>query len=113
MLETIRPTTEADWAPVTRIFNTYVETSLAAYPDQPVDEGYFSDRHSATPDYPFLVSEIGGRVVGFAFLAHISSANQASIRFHSRHGFTECGRFREVGEKHGTVFDMVWMQLAP
>lgn len=44
------------------------------------------------------------------FLAHISSANEGSIRFHARHGFAECGRFLEIGEKAGQVFDMVWMQ---
>jgi phosphinothricin acetyltransferase len=44
------------------------------------------------------------------FLAHISSLNEGSIRFHRRHGFTECGRFRRVGTKHGRDFDMVWMQ---
>jgi len=53
----------------------------------------------------------GGRRLGVtSFLAHISSANEGSIRFHARHGFTECGRFLEVGEKFGRRFDMVWMQ---
>ena len=44
------------------------------------------------------------------FMAHISSLNEGSIRFHLRHGFTECGRFRRVGTKNGRDFDMVWMQ---
>lgn len=53
-----------------------------------------------------------GRTLGITnFLAHISSANEGSIRFHERHGFIECGRFRKVGEKAGREFDMVWMQL--
>jgi L-amino acid N-acyltransferase YncA len=43
-------------------------------------------------------------------LASISSFNEGSIRFHSHHGFSECGRFREVGKKHGSLFDIVWMQ---
>lgn len=43
-------------------------------------------------------------------LASISSFNEGSIRFHSQHGFFECGRFREVGIKHGNFFDIVWMQ---
>ncbi len=52
-----------------------------------------------------------GRHLGIVnFLAHISSANEGSIRFHLAHGFAECGRFREVGEKHGRLFDMIWMQ---
>jgi phosphinothricin acetyltransferase len=52
-----------------------------------------------------------GRSMGVDnFLAHISSLNEGSLRFHRRHGFTECGRFRRVGSKHGSDFDMVWMQ---
>ncbi len=52
-----------------------------------------------------------GRTLGVSnFLAHISSLNEGSIRFHVRHGFQECGRLRQVGEKNGEVFDMVWMQ---
>ncbi len=44
------------------------------------------------------------------FLASISSLNVQSIEFHKKHGFVECGRFKEVGVKHGKTFDMVWMQ---
>ena len=52
-----------------------------------------------------------GRGLGVTtFLAHISSENPGSIRFHLKHGFTECGRFRNVGVKKGRPFDMVWMQ---
>ncbi|MDI6719565.1 MAG: GNAT family N-acetyltransferase [Methanomicrobiales archaeon] len=43
-------------------------------------------------------------------LAAISSRNEGSIRFHARHGFSECGRFRSVGKKRGEFFDTVWMQ---
>ncbi len=43
-------------------------------------------------------------------LASISSLNEASIRFHANHGFTECGRFKGIGRKRGVVFDTVWMQ---
>lgn len=43
-------------------------------------------------------------------LASISSLNEGSIRFHSQHGFSECGRLKEVGKKHGSFFDIVWMQ---
>ena len=43
-------------------------------------------------------------------LASISSFNEGSIRFHSQHGFSECGRFRKVGKKQGIFFDIVWMQ---
>ena len=44
-------------------------------------------------------------------LAAISSINQGSIRFHSRHGFEQCGRFTGIGMKKGINFDVIWMQL--
>jgi L-amino acid N-acyltransferase YncA len=43
-------------------------------------------------------------------LASISSRNEGSIRFHARHGFSQCGRFVNVGVKRGTTFDTIWMQ---
>lgn len=43
-------------------------------------------------------------------LASISSLNDRSIRFHLKHGFIECGRFKGVGIKKGKTFDVVWMQ---
>lgn len=55
--------------------------------------------------------EAGARERGIAcILASISSQNERSIRFHRRHGFAECGRFRNVGTKRGILFDIVWMQ---
>ncbi len=44
------------------------------------------------------------------FLASISSLNDQSIEFHKKHGFVECGRFKEIGIKRGKTIDMVWMQ---
>ncbi len=138
----IRPVEETDWQPITDIFNHFVENSHAAYPEEPVDNGFFQAKHLKAPDYPFTVAALGDEVVGFAylapfqpvptmrrsamltyfihpdhtgrklggrfldflmeegkrlgvtnFLAHISSANHGSIRFHEKHGFAECGRF--------------------
>lgn len=52
-----------------------------------------------------------GREMGITnFLAHISSLNEGSVRFHRHHQFSECGRFRSVGRKMGKEFDIVWMQ---
>jgi L-amino acid N-acyltransferase YncA len=42
-------------------------------------------------------------------LAHISSRNPASLAFHAKHGFVECGRFPGIGRKWGEPFDVVWM----
>jgi phosphinothricin acetyltransferase len=43
-------------------------------------------------------------------LASISSLNSASLAFHKKQGFLECGCFQRIGRKWGQDFDMVWMQ---
>ena len=45
-------------------------------------------------------------------VANMSSKNDASIHFHTRHGFTDAGHLTGVGEKFGEPFDVVWMQRA-
>jgi phosphinothricin acetyltransferase len=45
-----------------------------------------------------------------SLLASISSLNEGSINFHRNHGFIECGRFKKICKKRGTVFDIVYMQ---
>jgi len=44
-------------------------------------------------------------------LANVCSLNESSLRFHERHGFAECGRFKRVAKKKGRDLDAVWMQL--
>jgi len=43
-------------------------------------------------------------------VASISSMNEASIAFHRKNGFRECGRFERAGRKNDQDFDIVWMQ---
>ena len=45
-------------------------------------------------------------------VANMSSKNEASIRFHKRHGFSEAGNLAGVGEKFGEPFGVLWMQRA-
>jgi phosphinothricin acetyltransferase len=53
------------------------------------------------------------RKAGMTILvANMSSRNEASIRFHTRHGFTAAGNLAGVGEKFGEPFGIVWMQRA-
>ena len=82
-------------------------------------------RHTAEITY-FLGPDLTGKGIGARMLAYleaegadkgittllasISSLNEGSIRFHTHHGFTECGRFNRVGIKKGITFDTVWMQ---
>ncbi len=52
-----------------------------------------------------------GRGMGIkVLLASIASRNEGSLRFHARHGFESCGRFKDIIKKFGNRYDMVWMQ---
>lgn len=44
-------------------------------------------------------------------IAGIDADNKASYRFHSKYGFAEVGRFREIGYKFNRWLDLVFMQL--
>ncbi|HWR14478.1 MAG TPA: GNAT family N-acetyltransferase [Terriglobales bacterium] len=43
-------------------------------------------------------------------LASVSSRNEGSLAFHRKHGFEECGHFRDIGRKNGQDFGIVWFQ---
>ena len=57
----------------------------------------------------FLLHDARDRKIS-SILAGISSLNSASIAFHKKRGFQECGRFQKIGRKWGQDFDVVWMQ---
>lgn len=75
----------------------------------------------------YIAPEWRGRGVGKALLAElialaraqgkhvmvggIDSANEGSLRFHLALGFTEVGRFREVGHKFDHWLDIIFVQL--
>jgi len=57
----------------------------------------------------YLISK--GREKGISsVIASISSLNEGSINFHVKNGFSECGRFRDIGRKRGKTFDVVYFQ---
>ncbi len=54
----------------------------------------------------------GARAKGVTnFVAHISSLNEQSLRFHKKQGFQECGRLKNMGIKFNRPFDIIWVQL--
>lgn len=44
-------------------------------------------------------------------IAGIDAENEASLRLHRRAGFTDAGRFREVGWKFGRWLDVIYLQI--
>lgn len=57
----------------------------------------------------YLIDQARARDIDI-LMASISSLNEQSLAFHRKHGFIECGRFKEIGIKWGKPFDVVWMQ---
>jgi len=45
-----------------------------------------------------------------SILVNISSDNVASLEFHKRRGYMECGNFKRAGYKNDRYFDLIWMQ---
>jgi phosphinothricin acetyltransferase len=86
-------------------------------------DGYrFSAEHSIYVAHHVRGHGIGGRLMEalvekakaqqfHTLIAGIDAENKASYAFHQKYGFTEAGRFREVGYKFGRWLDLVFMQL--
>jgi L-amino acid N-acyltransferase YncA len=154
------PLTENDRTDVIDLFNYYVTTGFAAYPEQPVPYKYFDSMLKKAQEYPSIViRDRKGTLAGFGFLqphynldtfshsaevtiyfrpqdtnkglgsqilqfleaegkkkgiscllVSISSKNEGGIRHVQKHGYVQCGRFRDIGKKNGILFDTVWME---
>jgi phosphinothricin acetyltransferase len=89
---------------------------------RPRDAYRFSVEHSIYVDASSQGKGVGklllqalierARTQGFhTMIAGIDAANQGSIEFHRKFGFTEAGYIREVGYKFDRWLDLVFMQL--
>jgi L-amino acid N-acyltransferase YncA len=54
------------------------------------------------------LSDEAGKIGVEILLATVSSRNEGSLRFHKKHGFVQCGQFKDIGRKHGKSFDVIW-----
>ena len=86
-------------------FSTFKESAEISYFIHPLETGKGAGKRALD------LLESRGREMGIRqVLASISSYNEQSIAFHSKNGFKECGRFKDVITKNGICFDIVWMQ---
>ncbi|MGN0145308.1 MAG: GNAT family N-acetyltransferase, partial [Clostridium sp.] len=52
-----------------------------------------------------------GRKIGIKnIVAEISSKNEASLKFHKKNGFEECGNLKDIGNKFGEDFGVIYMK---
>lgn len=82
--------------------------------DHTVETTYFLEPGSTRKGIGTLILhrliEDAKRLKKQQMIASISGDNIASINFHKKHDFNECGRFRNVGNKFEKDFDIVYMQ---
>ncbi|WP_163265171.1 GNAT family N-acetyltransferase [Chelativorans alearense] len=66
---TIRPSVSADIPAITQIYAHAVESGTASYELEPPGEEEMASRHEAlvSRGYPYLVAEVEGRVLGYAY----------------------------------------------
>ena len=62
------PMTESHRKDVVNIYNHYIRTSFAAYPDEPVPYAFYDRFIEMTSGYPAYVILQGGHLAGFCFL---------------------------------------------
>jgi L-amino acid N-acyltransferase YncA len=75
---------------------------------------FLEPRHTGKGIGSKILERITGEARGKGIdtiLANVCSLNDLSLRFHAKHGFTECGRFKQVARKKGQDLDAVWLQL--
>lgn len=159
MIPRIAPMTMADRKAVIDIFNHYIESSFAAFPDHPLPYEAFDAILHKCHGYPMVTALNDEEIIGFGLLhpynpfpvfsntaevtyfikpewtgkgvgtkmlaalilkavergitnllASISSLNIASLNFHQKQGFCQCGCFHHVGRKRDIAFDIIYMQ---
>ncbi len=83
-------------------FRMTIETSIYVAPDA-AGQGVGSRL------YDTLFAALAGEALHRAVVG-IALPNEASVRLHRRHGFTEVGRFDDYAIKHGEFISSIWMQ---
>jgi phosphinothricin acetyltransferase len=86
-------------------FPAFMTTGMLTYFIQPE----FTGKGFGNRLFERLMTE-AGKLGMTSLVANMASKNTASIRFHTRHGFTEVGRLHNAGTKFGEAFDVIWMQ---
>ncbi|MET9495891.1 N-acetyltransferase family protein [Streptomyces sp. NPDC006552] len=83
-------------------YATSVEVTVYCAPDA-------AGRGVGTMLYKALFEALAGEDVHRAY-AGISQPNEASVRLHTRFGFTYVGTYREVGRKFDRYWDVAWYE---
>ena len=112
----IQNVTIEDAEELLNIYAPYVKyTAITFEYDVPSVEEFRQRIVNISDRYPYIKAVDNGQIVGYANAggcmpsARKKYLNDDSIRFHSRLGFSEVGRFHDSGYKY-QWFDMVWME---
>ncbi|MFI0239801.1 GNAT family N-acetyltransferase [Streptomyces sp. NPDC016845] len=83
-------------------YDTSVEVTVYCAPDT-------GGRGIGTLLYGALFDALAGEDLHRAY-AGVAQPNEASVRLHTRFGFTHVGTYREVGRKFDTYWDVAWYE---
>lgn len=79
-MQAFRPATATDAAPIAAIYNHHVRDTIVTFEEQPVADDEMARRITeTTTEYPWLVSEIGGFIAGYAYAS--SWKRRSAYRF--------------------------------
>ncbi len=137
----IRHATPSDAEALRAIYAPYVEqTAITFEYDVPTVEEFAARISGTLEEFPYLVVEDDGRVLGYAYAGRLKArrafdwavetsiylagdargrgigralhdALDGSIRFHEHMGYREAGRLSRCGYKFDRWYDLVFMEL--
>ena len=92
----IRPITIMDAPAICDIYNYYVNNTIISFEEEPVDVVEMKGRiDHITAQYPWLVYEVKGQVVGFAYASRWKTRSAyrftAEVTVYTRHNFIQKG----------------------
>ena len=135
-MRTVRLATEADAAGILAVYALYIrDTAVTFETEIPSLDAFRCRMASIIGDYPYLVVEEDGSIVGFAYAHRLgeraayawnaelsiyfapgcTSRGWGSVLFlalHEKLGFTLMGVQKEAGYKLGAWHDVAWLRMA-
>ena len=123
----IRFATEEDAEELLRIYSYYVENTAITFEyDTPALDEFKYRIRTIKAMYPYLVSEVDGKIVGYAYANTFKDRaaydcigypevedqylTKNSVQYHEHLGYRFIGTFKKCGYKFNRWYDMVWME---
>ena len=115
---TIRVASEQDAEELLNIYAPYVKNTAITFEyEVPSIEEFQGRIKKIEKQYPYLVAEKDGEIVGFVYAntfheraAYDEYLSKDSVKFHEKLGYRFVGEFYKCGYKFNRWYNMVWME---